>query len=253
MSNNKNAAWIETVANELGIENLDRKLVTELEHSIKNEIQLIIQDSIKFARHSYRKTLLASDIQCTLNMKNSPPIIGCNYGHTSFYDPNEGKDSKNEQQRTSVSKANSNIMIKEDRFMTLHDLQHQSPPHKPGPISVIVSWLAIDGKVLGQAAKRKDLLSRIPKISTKHRPHKIEIAPIQCHDISKEQQLFFEVLRNTVVKGDSATLSVFLDILQHSDAGLARLVPRIVCFIAQSVKDNVNSPEMIDLHFLLGM
>ena len=248
MSNSRNATWIDTVANELGIENLERKLVVELEQSIKNEVQLIIQDSIKFAKHSYRKRLLSSDIECTLRMKNSPPIIGCNDGHTAFYDPNDGgTDSK------SSKKANSNIMVKEDRFVTLHHLQHRSPPHKPGPLSVIVSWLAINGTVLGQAAKRKDLLSRIPKISAAPRPHKIEIAAIQCHDISKEQQLFFEVLRNTVVKGDAATLGVFLSILQHSDAGLARLVPRIVQFVAESVRNTVNSAELMDLQFLRGL
>eukprot|EP01084_Bolivina_argentea_P199907 341945_1 len=196
MSQSRHATWIDCVANELGIENLDRKIVSDLENSIKHEIQQILQDSIKFAKHSYRKNLLPSDIHCTLNMRNSPPIIGCNHNSTQFYDPHS--DSKQDP-----NKPNSNIMIKHDEYITLKDLERK-PLTKPPKISVIVSWLAINGTVLGGANNSKHLFNRIPKkTNTKHSSNKpkIEIKPITCHDISKEQQLFFEVLRNTVVRG----------------------------------------------------
>lgn len=65
--------------------------------------------------------------------------------------------------------------------------------------------------------------------------------------------MFFEVLRNTVIKGDSHTLNTFLDILENSDAGLARLVPRIIQFIAKTVKATVNSAQSMDLNLLYGV
>ena len=252
--------WIDCVANELGIENLHPDLVQELENYVKNEIQQIIQESIKFARHSYRKRLLPSDIHCTLNMRNSPPIIGCNAPST-FFDPNKpssqqknDNNNNNNSEKLTIPKSGNNIMIKDDPLRTLEEIKNELIT-KPAPISVIVSWLAINGQVIGsqtqQINKHNNESLRIPKKGgSSLLKNKIEIKPIECHDISKEQQLFFEVLRNTVVKGNINTLNTFIDILQNSDAGLARLVPRIVSFIAKSVKDNVNNLQLIDCNFL---
>ena len=253
------SSWIECVANELGIDNIDRSVTEELEKSIKNEIASIIQDSIKFSSHSYRKKLLPSDIHCTLNMRNSPPIIGSNAA-PKFFDPFAKTTSTNQDGTKidkptinfTIPKSGNNIMIKEDPLRSLDELKNELIS-KPPPISVIVSWLAINGQVIGSQGnknKNKNELSRIPKKSDKSLTNKIEIRNLQSHDISKEQQLFFEVLTNTAIQCDIDKLNTFIDILQNSDAGLIRLVPRIVSFIAFSVKENVNDQQQINLNFL---
>ena len=258
MSSKRGSSWIECVANELGIDNLDRNVTEELEKSIKNEIASIIQDSIKFSSHAYRKRLLSSDIHCTLNMRNSPPIIGSNAA-PKFFDPSDPnrnrQNGKDQQDKPSINltipKSGNNIMIKEDPLLSLNDLKNDVIS-KPGPISVIVSWLAINGQVIGSQGnnKKNDLLTRIPKKGGSSKSNRIEIIPTQCHDISKEQQLFFQVLRNTAIKCDINSLNTFINILQNSDAGLIRLVPRIISFIASSVKENVNDLQQINLNFL---
>lgn len=266
MSSKRGSSWIECVANELGIDNMDRSVNEELERSIKNEIASIIQDSIKFSSHAFRKKLLPSDIHCTLNMRNSPPIIGSNAA-PKFFDPNDpnkhyrhrhNNDNNNnlEEKQSlnlSIPKSKNNIMIKDDPLLSLNDVKNECIS-KPAPISVIVSWLAINGQVIGSQAsnnkKNESLLSRIPKKNGSSSSNRIEIIATQCHDISKEQQLFFQVLRNTAIKCDINSLNTFINILQNSDAGLIRLVPRIVSFIASSVKENVNDLQQINLNFL---
>ena len=198
-------------------------------------------------------------------MRNSPPIIGSS-ARPRFFDPHQ-QENNNENGilhrsdkasiNLTIPSSGNNIMIKEDRLKRLDFLKNELIS-KPPPISVIVSWLAINGQVIGsQGICKKDEKSflRIPK-----RPgigsgitanNKIEIRGIECHHLSKEQQLFFEVLTNSAIKCDTEKLNAFINILQNQDAGLIRLVPEIVSFISMAVNDNVNgNKNKIDLNFL---
>jgi transcription initiation factor TFIID subunit 6 len=72
--------FILTVASSLGIDNLDPVLAGALGPDVEYRLREIIQEAIKFMKHSKRETLTCSDVTHALALHNVEQLFGFSGG-----------------------------------------------------------------------------------------------------------------------------------------------------------------------------
>ncbi|ETO32402.1 hypothetical protein RFI_04715, partial [Reticulomyxa filosa] len=224
--------FVQTIANEVGIHSLSSDLVDYIEQDVRITARQLVSDSKKFAYHCLRGSkLLGCDINNALEMRNSPPMVGC---HEATFMPtqerasggskkSEGGANGEDEQKSASAKSGKKgkILMKRDKRVTLSSLKKQVPL-KPADISISIRWLMIDGvipKSYVNAPERKDIRQMKDSIKAKkmkrdtismHRgelySNDIRLKKIIAHRISKEQQMLYEVLCNAMYQCDRSTL-----------------------------------------------
>eukprot|EP00004_Rigifila_ramosa_P015798 TRINITY_DN3696_c1_g1_i1.p1 TRINITY_DN3696_c1_g1~~TRINITY_DN3696_c1_g1_i1.p1 ORF type:complete len:477 (-),score=113.16 TRINITY_DN3696_c1_g1_i1:19-1449(-) len=215
----------------------------------------IVQEATKFMRHSKRTRMSVQDINDALRVRNVEMI----HGHSNPEPPKFVRDT-----------ANTDLYFLEDKEIDLQELLSQQLPRAPVECSVTTHWLAIEGvqpripqnpPVMeltsqyfsigeGPAAKKRKLGAPVPPgapAATSLFPGaapSIEVRPVVKHTLSRELQLLFTKLTESLRDPSLPTHATALRCLT-SDTGLHQLVPYLVQFVADETTHNLGTLPLL--------
>ncbi|KAK9844558.1 hypothetical protein WJX74_004035 [Apatococcus lobatus] len=121
---------LQAVADGLQTTKLGEEAARALAPHVEVRVREIVQEALKFARHSKRSLLTADDITCALKLRNVEPVYGAG-----------GKDPG----RFLGVGGHSNLFFVPDPVLSLQEVIEAPLPKPPTEIAVLQHWLAIDG------------------------------------------------------------------------------------------------------------
>ena len=229
----------------------------------------IVQNAVKFMRHSKRRELTCTDIDHSLKTKNIEPLYGFECAdyiplrHTS----GGGKD----------------IYYPDDQEVDLVNLISSPLPKLPCDVTLRAHWLAVEGvqpmipenlpplsfqeqKEMGVASVlpgEKELVvqSKDVRLDRKRKKDKEDavasgewskLRPLQSHGLSMEQQLYYKELCEACVGiSDGKRLEALTSL--STDPGLYQLLPHLISFMVEGIKVNIAQKKLVTLKHLLRM
>lgn len=239
-------------------------------------IRELIQDGVKFMRHSKRTRLTTGDINAALRLRNEDPI----YGFGSKKRKRSAIDSARETSAREVIgqpsaahlKSRSEgahdtkfqqvdgipeLFVVQDTEESIKALIQQPLPNVPLEVAISSHWLAVDGKqpaIAQNPSKRAKTLgttdsgdvgrsSLLPNRSQTE----VEVKPIVKHDLSRELQLYYEQAISAVHSDDAALLESVLNSVAE-EPGVAQVLPYFTRYIEGTV-----GPSLQNLPLLLSL
>lgn len=239
----------------------------------------IIQDGLKFMKHSKRSHLTTGDINAALRLRNVEPI----YGFGSKKRKRSSGDSALEASARGLvgqpAAAHSapvtegsyhakfqqvdgvpELYFVEDTEESVKSIIQQQLPSLPLEATVRGHWLAVDGK---QPAIAQNPTKRARKLSstessdagklnrTSNRPS-VEVKPMVKHDLSRELQLYHEQVVTTLHSDDKSQLESVLNSVAE-EPGLVQMLPYFTVFITNTVSKSLqNLPLLLSLMRLVN-
>lgn len=271
---------VRDVAESLGLDGVSDEVLKALAMDVEYRIYEIIEQAVKFKRHSRRDVLTTDDVAHAFRVLNVEPL----YGYT------DGSAAERDVTFRRVGTAGGQqVYYLDEEELDFDKLINEPLPQVPRLPSFSVHWLAVEGVqpaiaenptiteirvsqppiVRGaivsalnsnslqtsatQASSSTSALSIVDEKSqklTSVKPgHAVDIKPLVKHVLSKELQIYFN-------KVTSALLSSSLDDnAQHmknaaltslkTDSGLHQLVPYLIQFIAEQITHNLSSLELL--------
>ena len=261
---------IKTMGESIGITTLNDDAATRLSEDLEYRLKEVIQDAIKFMRHSKRRRLTCADIDQALRVKNIEPLYGFDcteyipFRHTS----GGGKD----------------IYFPDEKEVNLVDLVSSPLPRLPSDISLRSHWLCVEGvqptiaenppPLSLEDQKAEALASTLPAVQPndpishakeirfekkgkkKEDPESVEwsrLKPLQAHALSLEQQLYYKEITDACVGLTSESRCQEALSSLTADPGLYQLLPQFTSFITEGVRVNVTQRKLAVLKHLLKM
>ena len=261
---------IKMMGESVGITTLNDDAATRLSDDLEYRLREVIQEAVKFMRHSKRKKLTCGDIDQALRVKNIEPLYGFDcaeyipFRHTS----GGGKD----------------LYYPDEKEINLMDIVNSPLPRLPSDISLRAHWLCVEGvqptipenppPLSLEDQKAEALASTIPSVQSsdpishskeirfnkkdkkREDPESVEwsrLKPLQAHALSLEQQLYYKEITDACVglTSESRCLEALTSLT--SDPGLYQLLPQFTSFITEGVRVNVAQRKLAVLKHLLKM
>lgn len=270
---------IKLMGESVGVTGLSDDAATRLGEDLEYRLKEIIQDAVKFMRHSKRKRLRCCDLDHALRAKNIEPLYGFEcaeylpFRHTS----GGGKD----------------LFYTEEKEIDLVDIISKPLPKLPHEVTLKAHWLAVDGTqpsvpenpppmdleeqrkeavavALPQASVSEAVLppgvatrdARVDKKGKKLMPEIdsgtvvggdwSRLKPLQAHALSAEQQLYYREIADACIGLSDTKRQEALTSLS-TDPGLYQLLPQFCTYITEGVKVNVSQRKLNILKHLLKM
>jgi transcription initiation factor TFIID subunit 6 len=225
---------IKDVGESIGLGNIDKDVVDLLARDVDFRIAQVLEQAIKFMRHSKRTTLHTDDISQALKVLDIEPL----FGYESTRPLRFGEASIGPGQP---------IYYLEDDEVDFEKLINAPLPKVPREISFTAHWLAIEGvqpsipqNPTSTDSRHHDLLPKgpnaNPNLAAVSGADNAAVKPLVKHILSSEIQLYFERITTTILTPDQneeARNAAFNSV--RSDPGLHQLVPYFVQFIADKV------------------
>lgn len=193
-------------------------------------IREIVQDGIKFMKHSKRKRLTTTDINAALRLRNIPRVYGVGNGRAS--------DTSNAPVRGYREvDGMPELFFLEEREINVKDLLKAELPPVPLDATVSAHWLAIDGNqpLIPQNPSRNgasvEEASRIPK----RRRVEADIKPILRHDLSRELKLYYEEVTKSIFDSNEEYRETCINSVA-TDPGIGEVLPYLSRFLFETVK-----------------
>ena len=261
---------IKTMGESVGITTLNDDAATRLAEDLEYRLKEVIQDAIKFMRHSKRRRLICADIDQALRVKNIEPLYGFDcteyipFRHTS----GGGKE----------------IYFPDEKEVNLVDLVSSPLPRLPSDISLRSHWLCVEGvqptvpenppPLSLEDQKAEALASTLPAVQPsdpvsyakeirfekkgkkKEDPESVEwsrLKPLQAHALSLEQQLYYKEITDACVGLTSESRCQEALSSLTADPGLYQLLPQFTSFITEGVRVNVTQRKLAVLKHLMKM
>ena len=261
---------IKTMGESVGITTLNDDAATRLAEDLEYRVKEVIQEAVKFMRHSKRRRLTCADIDQALRVKNIEPLYGFDcteyipFRHTS----GGGKD----------------IYFPDEKEVNLIDLVSSPLPRLPSDISLRAHWLCVEGvqptipenppPLSLEDQKAEALASTLPSVQPndpiahakeirfdkkgkkKEDPESVEwsrLKPLQAHALSLEQQLYYKEITDACVGLTSESRCQEALSSLTSDPGLYQLLPQFTSFVTEGVRVNVTQRKLSVLKHLLKM
>ncbi|KAJ2013800.1 histone H4-like TAF Taf6, SAGA complex subunit [Coemansia sp. S85] len=189
---------------------------------------------MKFMRHSKRTKLTVTDINSALRVRNVEPIYGFE----------TGRPIKFHKTATALEE----IYYVDDEQIDLDRLMEEPLPNVPLEVVYTAHWLAIEGvqpriqqnpAPIGEEEPAAKKAAKAPQ-----KQDGVETIPLVKHVLSKELQLYFECITESLVSPDPLIKSTALESISI-DAGIHQLVTYFVQYIAMTVKNNLNNLETL--------
>ncbi|ANB13085.1 Taf6p [Sugiyamaella lignohabitans] len=263
---------VKDVAEILGIANLPDEVAKTLAMDIEYRIHEIVEQALKFMRHSKRTTLTTSDIGYALRVLNVEPLYGYEAQRPLSY------------REAMVGPGQTLYYIDEDEEVDFEKIINQPLPKVPREVSFTAHWLAIEGvqPAIPQNPHMSEIKAMPAQIRGSQTGHSlaamasdVEVKPLVRHVISKELQLYFDrviaavlgttstgsasITSTTAANGPSPTdLRASALSSLRNDPGLHQLVPYFVQFVQEKVSQNLKTnldvlSSMLDIvHSLLS-
>lgn len=240
---------VKDVAETLGISNLPDEVSKTLAMDVEYRIHEVIEQALKFMRHSKRTTLGTADISEALRVLNVEPLYGYE-GATN--------DKNGVSYREAIVGPGQTLYYVDDDEVDFERLINQPLPKVPRATSLTAHWVAIDG--VQPAIPQNPLASDIRamsvdlrgaqttsnSIATLNASSDVKVKPLVKHVLSKELQLYFDRVVGALMEGsepdatEAATKqhAAALSSLRN-DPGFHQLVPYFVQFVAEKVTHNL--------------
>ncbi|KAJ2726770.1 histone H4-like TAF Taf6, SAGA complex subunit [Coemansia sp. Benny D115] len=225
---------IRNIAESIGVPKLKDGVTTAMAQDVEYRLHEIISEATKFMRRSKRTKLTVADINSALRVRNVEPIYGFETGRPVKFNK--------------ASTAMEDIYYVEDEQIDLDTILEEPLPAVPLDIVYTAHWLAIEG-VQPRIQQNPVPLDLEEEMSGK-RPIKtqrqdgVETIPLVKHVLSRELQLYFECITESLQSTDPVVKSTALESISI-DAGIHQLVTYFVQYIAVTVKNNLHNLEVL--------
>ncbi|ODV95255.1 hypothetical protein PACTADRAFT_23540, partial [Pachysolen tannophilus NRRL Y-2460] len=141
---------VKDVAESLGLSNLNDEVAKNLAMDVEYRIHEILEQAIKFMRHSKRKTLTTQDIDRSLKALNLEPLYGYDATRPLVF-------------KEAIVGAGSNLYYIDDDVVPFEKLINQPLPKIPRHCTFTAHWLSIEG--IQPSIPQNPLVSDIKQIS----------------------------------------------------------------------------------------
>ena len=227
------------VAESIGINQLPRDVTEHLARDVEFRMSQVLEEALKFMRHSKRTTLATQDISQALRLLDVEPL----YGYESTRPLRFGEASIGPGQP---------LFYVEDDEVDFEKLINAPLPKVPREMSFTAHWLAVEGVQPSipqnptQADQRnQELSAKGPgansTLAAMSGNDNVSVKPLVKHVLSKELQLYFERICGAILddSNDEYRSAAFASL--KTDPGLHQLVPYFVQFVADKVTHNLKS------------
>lgn len=241
------------VAEALGITNLPEEVSKTLAMDVEYRLHEIIEQALKFMKHSKRSTLTTSDISHALRVLNVEPLYGYETSRALNY------------REALVGPGQTLYYIDDEDEVDFEQIINQPLPKVPREVSFTAHWLAIEGvqPAIPQNPQSSEIRAMPPQLrgsqtsnSVAAMANEAEIKPLVRHVISRELQLYFDTVvsaimppsDNQAAQPDAADVEAKRQAaLQslRSDPGLHQLTPYFVQFAQEKISQNLKSSYSI--------
>ncbi|KAH9463354.1 hypothetical protein MJO28_008496 [Puccinia striiformis f. sp. tritici] len=233
---------VKDVAESLGLGNLSDEAATALSADVEFRLTQLIEDSVKFMRHSKRTNLLVEDVDYALRAKNIEPLWGFASTDTLSF-------------RRTTSAVGNLYFVDEEEIDLTKVLAADLPP-VPQKTSCTAHWLAVEGiqPAIPQNPTPADLKSHpafsglqslaIP--SSSKQAMESQTLTTKEH-LSRELRLYFNRVTAAALSNDLSSKTAALASLS-GDPGLHQLVPYLIQFAAEKITINLSHSEPILEH-----
>jgi len=254
---------VKDVADSLGLTDLNDEASRNLAMDVEYRIHEILEQAVKFMRHSKRRTLTTTDVEKALRVLNVEPLYG--------YDVSRPLNFK----EALVGNGQTLYYI-DDEEIDFEKLINQPLPKVPRSTTFTAHWLAIEGvqPSIPQNPLESEIRSLLPaqrgaitnvlnnnyassqtnshvgtNATTNTTSKDTEIKPLVKHVLSKELQLYFDKVIQALTNQDESEESLHLKQAAltslRSDPGLHQLVPYFVQFISEQITHNLNNIALL--------
>lgn len=261
---------IKMIGESIGVSGISEDVATTIAEDMEYRLKEIVQDGLKFMRHSKRRRMKCSDLDCAMRAKNIEPLYGFDSAEYSPFKHTTGGSKE--------------YFYPDDKEFELADLISAPLPALPVDATLRAHWLAVDGvqpaipenpapstledqkkKALGSNGAQpsdtplhtKDV--RFDKKSKKSSKEEVpagtewsKLKPLQAHALSLEQQLYYKEISDACVGiSDSKRIEALASL--SSDPGLYQLLPQFSSFVTEGIRVNMAQRKLQMLKFLLKM
>ena len=259
---------IKVMGESVGVSNLNNDAGMRLSEDLEYRLKEVIQDAVKFMRHSKRKKLSCSDVDHALRVKNIEPLYGFEsaeyipFRHTS----GGGKE----------------LFFPDEKEVDLIELINSPLPRLPHDVTLRAHWLMVEGvqpaipenpPLMTLSDQRGEALAvEIPRPSETAPQMKevrfdkkakkkedssatsnwSKLKPLQAHSLSLEQQLYYKEITDACIGLSDTKRQEALNSLA-SDSGLYQLLPQLCSYITEGIKINISQRKLAILKHLLKM
>lgn len=267
-----NSLWspldtVKDAAESLGVSNLSNEVSNVLAMDVEYRIFQIIEQALKFMRHSKRKTLSSKDINKALKVLNVEPLYG--------YDVSRPLNFK----QALVGQA---LYYIDENMVDFEKLINSPLPKIPRLVTFTAHWLAIEG--VQPNIPQNPLMADIKAMPVSERgsiqnlildsnsafeevgkeeeqtltgneksfENNLQVKPLIKHVISKELQLYFNKIIQVLAASpennpehEHLKNSALVSLL--SDPGLHQLVPYFIQFISETITNNLSNISLLSI------
>ncbi|KAJ2159673.1 histone H4-like TAF Taf6, SAGA complex subunit [Coemansia sp. RSA 552] len=222
---------IKSISESVGIPKLKDEITTAMAQDVEYRLHEVIAEAIKFMRHSKRTRLAVSDINSALRVRNVEPIYGFE----------TGRPIKFHKATTALEE----IYYVDDEQIDLDTLLDEPLPSIPPDVVYTAHWLAIEGvqpriqqnPVPAEDGEEEAAMAKKPV--RVQRQDGVETIPLVKHVLSRELQLYYECITESLQSADPVVKSTALESISV-DAGIHQLVTYFVQYVAVTVKNNLH-------------
>ncbi|KAH1488492.1 hypothetical protein LV164_003695 [Aspergillus fumigatus] len=224
---------IRDVAESVGIVNLSNDVTENLARDVEYRIAQVLEEALKFMRHSRRTLLTTQDVAQALRVLDVEPL----YGYETTRPLRFGEASLGPGQP---------LFYVEDEEVDFEKLINAPLPKVPREISFTAHWLAVEGvqpsipqNPTAADSRNLELTAKGPNanstLAAMSGTGDVAVKPLVKHVLSKELQLYFEKVCNAFLDESSEEYRTSGYASLREDPGLHQLVPYFVQFISEKV------------------
>ena len=246
---------IKDVAESVGIASVNDDTLQALSSDVEYRLSQVLEEALKFMRHSKRLLLSTQDIAQALRVLDVEPL----YGYESTRPLRFGEASIGPGQP---------LFYVEDEEVDFEKLINAPLPKVPREMSftgkyiltcsrnlvkaLLAHWLAVEGvqpsipqNPTTADSRNQELVPKGPganqNLAAISGNDNVTVKPLVKHILSKELQLYFEKICSALLDEASDEYRVAALASIRSDPGLHQLVPYFVQFIAEKVTHNLKN------------
>lgn len=228
---------VRDVAEVLGISNLPEEALKTLAMDVEYRIREIVEQAMKFMRHSKRTILTTGDISHALRVLNVEPMYGYQTQRSLSY------------REALVGPGQTLYYVDEDEDVDFEKIINQPLPKVPRAVTFTAHWLAIEGvqPAIAQNPHNSEIKAMPTQLRGSQQTYSVssltpdvDVKPLVKHVISKELHLYFDrvvaALQSTN-KNDDLKRSALGSL--RSDPGLHQIVPYFVQFVQEKISQTL--------------
>ena len=218
--------FIKSILSANGYEKMSDEMIMSISTETEKAFTELFTEAMKFMYHSKRKELKIQDVNSALKLRQMEPFYGYNKSVPLYY------------QRLPT---NSEIFIRQEDTVDLNNIIHPKDfPMIPREISIGCHWLTVEGI--------QPLIPQNPSLEINEvtkQEQTIETKPIIRHSLSKELQMYYDMIVEILNTNNTVKIKHCLDSVR-TDNGLQQLTPYFIRYISNHTFTNLSSLEIVN-------